>query len=87
LLPKRFSLIYEGEYLISSKYKILIDEENVGHNGLPIGNSELIPVKQKLKPSTLWVDASLSEEKRLSEILFGRESYSLTYNTFLDTKN
>ena len=56
-------------------------------NGLPIGNSKLIPVKQKIKPSTLWFDASLSEEKRLNEVLFGRETYPLTYNIYLDSKN
>jgi hypothetical protein len=87
LLPHRYQLIYDGNYLISSKDKILIDEENVGHNGLPIGNSELIPRKQNLKPPTLWVDASLSDEIRLAEILYGRESYPFNYNSFLDSKN
>ncbi len=87
LLPNRYQLIYNGDYLISLKDKIIIDEDNVGHNGLPIGNSELIPVKQKIKPHTLWVDTFLSEEKRLNEIIHGRESYSITYNTFLDSRN
>jgi hypothetical protein len=87
LLPQRYQLIYNGDYLVSAKNKILIDEENVGHNGLPIGNSEMIPPKQKIKSSTLWVDASLSEEERLNEIFFGRESYPLSYNSFLDSKN
>jgi hypothetical protein len=87
LLPQRYKIIYDGDYLISSKDKILIDEKNVGHNGLPIGNSELIPVKQKIKPSILWVDASLSEEKKLIEIFSGRDQHPLTYNTFLDSKN
>jgi hypothetical protein len=87
LLPKRYKLIYDGDYLISSNDKILIDEKNVGHNGLPIGDSELIPIKQNLKPSTLWVDASLSEEKRLAEIFLGTETYALTYNPHLDSKN
>ncbi|MBT8377903.1 MAG: L,D-transpeptidase [Ignavibacteria bacterium] len=86
-IPQRYELIYTGDYLISAKDKILIDEENVGHNGLPIGNSEMIPVKQKIKPSTLWVDASLSEEKRLTEIFLGTETYALTYNPHLDSKN
>lgn len=85
LLPQRYKLIYDGDYFISSKDKILIDEQNVGHNGLPIGNSELIPVKQNIKPSTLWVDITTSEQKRLEEILSGRETYPLTYNTYLDS--
>ena len=87
LLPQRYNLIYNGDYFIFSKDKILIDEGNVGHNGLPIGNSELIPVKQKIRPSILWVDANLSEEKRLNEILYGRESYPINFNSFLDSKN
>jgi hypothetical protein len=84
LLPQRYELIYDGNYLIFSKDKILIDEKNVGHNGLPIGNSEFIPVRQNLKPSTLWVDASLSDEKRLNEIFNGSESSSFTFNPYLD---
>jgi hypothetical protein len=87
LLPQRFNLIYDGDYLISSKDKILIDDNNVGHNGLPIGNSDLIPVKQKIKPSTLWVDATTSEDKRLAEIFSGRKTYPFTYNKYLDSKN
>lgn len=87
LLPKRYQLVYDGYYLISSIDKLLIDEENVSHNGLPIGNSKLIPVKQKMRPSTLWVDATTPEEKRLTEIFSGRETYTLIYNPYLDSKN
>jgi hypothetical protein len=87
LLPKRFQLIYDGDYLISSNDKILIDEGNINHNGLPIGNSELIPAKQNLKPSSLWVDNSLPESEKLNEIFKGKEKYLLTYNPFLDSRN
>jgi len=87
LLPQRYKLIYDGDYLISSKDKILIDEENVWHNGLPIGNTELIPAKQNLKPATLWVDNTLSETEKLNEIMKGKEKSSFTYNPFLDSKN
>ena len=40
LMPARFELIHSGNYLVSSLPKLLIDEENVWHSGLPIGNSE-----------------------------------------------
>lgn len=87
LLPRRFKLIYDGEYLISLNDKLLIDEENVSHNGLPIGNTDLIPTKQNLKPETLWVDNTLSETEKLNAIMKGTEKSSFTYNLFLDSKD
>ena len=87
LLKIRYQLIYDGDYLITSKEKIIIDEKNTYSNGLPIGNAELIPTKQNLKPLTLWVDNTLSKTKKLNEILNGREKSELTYNTFLDSRN
>jgi hypothetical protein len=87
LLKKRYQLIYDGDYLISSTEKILIDEKNIYSGGLPIGSAELIPAKQNLKPATLWVDNTLSETEKLNKILKGREKSRLTYNTSLDSKN
>ena len=52
LFKQRQQLIYDGDYLISSNEKILIDEKNIYSSGLPIGNAELIPAKQNLKPTT-----------------------------------
>ena len=87
LLKNRYQLIYDGDYLISSNEKILIDERNVYSSGLPIGNSELIPTKQNLKPATLWVDKNISEQEKLAEIFSGIEKYSFTLNPFLDSSN
>jgi lipoprotein-anchoring transpeptidase ErfK/SrfK len=87
LLRERQQLIYDGDYLISSNEKILINEENIYSSGLPIGNAELIPAKQNIKPATLWVDNTLPETEKLNEILKGREKSKLTYNTFLDSRN
>jgi hypothetical protein len=86
-LRKRQQLIYEGDYLISPNEKILVDEKNIYSGGLPIGNSELIPAKQNLKPLTLWVDNTLSETEKLNKILKGKQKIKLTYNAFLDSKN
>jgi len=86
-LKERYQKLYDGDYFISSNEKILIDEKNIYSNGLPIGNSELIPAKQNLKPATLWVDKTLSETEKLNAILKGREKSKLTYNIFLDSKN
>lgn len=55
-LKERYQKLYDGNYLISSNEKILVDENNIYSGGLPIGNTELIPTRQNLKPATLWVD-------------------------------
>jgi len=85
LLKERYRILYAGDYLITANEKILIDEKNLTHNGLPVGNSELIPARQNLKPSTLWVDKSKPEEERLAEILLGRKKELLTFNPVLDS--
>ncbi|MDZ7624842.1 MAG: hypothetical protein U5J96_10435 [Ignavibacteriaceae bacterium] len=64
-----------------------MDENNIFSNGLPIGNSELIPAKQNLKPTTLWVDKNKSEVERLVEIFSGKEKSNFTLNPFLDSRN
>jgi len=87
LLKKRYQLIYDGDYLVSSKEKFLVDEKNIYSDGLPIGHSELIPARQNLKPTTLWVDGNKSYEKRLAEIFSGKEKYDFTLNLFLDSRN
>jgi hypothetical protein len=87
LLRERQQLIYDGDYLIASNEKILVDEKNIYSSGLPIGDSELIPVRQNLKPTTLWVESTLPETEKLNEILKGREKSKLTFNTFLDSRN
>jgi hypothetical protein len=86
-LKERYQLIYDGDYLISSNEKILIDERNIYSNGLPIGNSEFVPAKQNLKPSTLWVDINKSDEERFAEISSGKVKSDFTLNLFLDSRN
>ena len=87
LLKERYQRLYDGNYLISLNEKILIEDNNLTHNGLPIGNSELIPARQNLKPSTLWVDINKSEKDRLAEIFSGRQKELLTLNPGLDPRN
>jgi len=87
VMKNRYQKLYDGEYLISSDEKLLIDENNIYSSGLPIGNSELIPTRQNLKPSYLWVDKNKSEEERLSQIFSGKEKSDITLNPFLDSRN
>jgi hypothetical protein len=87
LLKERYQKLYDGDYLISSNEKILVDENNIYSSGLPIGNSELIPAKQNLKPYTLWADKNKSEEEKLTEIFSGKEKSDFSLNPFLDSRN
>jgi hypothetical protein len=87
LLREKYQKLYDGDYLISSNEKILVDENNIYSSGLPIGDSELIPAKQNLKPTTLWVDNTKSEEERFAEIFSGKEKSDFTLNPFLDSRN
>jgi len=87
LLKERYQKLYDGDYLISLNEKILVDEKNIYSNGLPIGNAELIPTKQNLKPSILWVDKNKSDKDRLIEIFSGKEKSDCTLNPFLDSRN
>jgi len=87
LLKERYQKLYDGDYLISPNEKILVDDNNIYSNGLPIGSSELIPVRQNLKPTILWIDKNKSEEERLAEIISGKEKSDFTFNPFLDSRN
>ncbi len=87
LLKERFQKIYDGDFLISSNEKILIDEKSIYSSGLPIGNSELIPAKQNIKPTFLWVDKNKSEDEKLAELISGKEKSDFTFNPFLDARN
>lgn len=87
LLRQREKLIYTGDYLISSREKILIDEKNIYSSGLPIGDSRLIPAQQNLKPIYFWIDKNKTEKEKLSEIFSGRNKYPITLNPFLDSRN
>jgi len=87
MLKAKYQILYDGDYLISSNDKILIDEKNIYSSGLPIGNAELIPTMQNLKPTTLWVDRNKSEEERLADIFSGKEKSDFTLNPYLDSRN
>ncbi len=87
ILPKRFKKLYNGEYLITDNPKILVDEENLSHSGLDLGDATRIPHKQLIKPASLWFDKNFSEEKHSDYISGFNTNYSLryTFNTSLDS--
>ena len=55
----RLQKLYSGEYLLSAKDKLLIDNNNVTHSGLPIGDGKKINRIQKFKPDYLFVEHSM----------------------------
>ena len=86
LMPARFDVIYNGNYFVTGQPKLLIDEENVSHSGLPIGNSENIPAKQLIKPGYLYVDYNTNDVERFESISKGKVKEILTLNSFLDSQ-
>jgi len=86
IISSRFNLINNGNYFVSNLPKLLIDEENVWHGGLPIGDSESIPAKQFIKPVYLYVDNNTPDSDKLEYISNGKHKYSFTLNSFLDSQ-
>jgi len=86
IMQERFDVIYNGNYFVSAQPKLLIDEENVWHSGLQIGDSENIPAKQFIKPSSLYFDYKTNDLEMLELISKGKEKRYLTLNYFLDSQ-
>lgn len=57
LIPKRLEKLYKGEYLLSYRDKLLIDNKNVLHPCLPIGDKKKIALRQILKPDYLFIES------------------------------
>jgi len=63
VISDRLEKLYKGEYLLRPKAKLLIDNKNVTHSGLPIGDGTKIKKRQILKPDYLFVDAVTPDNK------------------------
>ncbi len=66
ILPERLNKIYSGHYYIADVFKqpkIFIDDDNVTHDGLPIGNSKKIAKRQLLSPISLFVSSAIPQFK------------------------
>lgn len=57
LVADRIEKLYKGNYLLKPNAKLLIDNRNVTHTGLPIGDGVKIEKRQILKPDYLFVEA------------------------------
>ncbi len=66
LLPERYNKIYKGDYFFADDFnqpKIFIDDDNVTHDGLPIGNAKKIAKRQLIKPISLFISSAIPESK------------------------
>ncbi len=83
-LKKRLKEIYAGQYFISYNPKLVIDFNNVGHEGLPIGDSQKIMKYQIIPPVSEYISSSTPQP--LSYMIFYRplnEVFtSMEYKTF-----
>jgi hypothetical protein len=87
IMQRRLNAIYNGNYFTSHLPKLLIDEENVWHSGLPIGDQNKIPTKQYIKPGFIFVDQKLNDAEIVELISKGKDKEYLTLNYFLDSSD
>lgn len=67
-LTRRINNLYRGEYFLSPNEKILIDNKNVTHAGLPVGDGRKIKKRQFLQPDYLFIDVKMPKLKPLQNI-------------------
>ena len=72
-LSQNLNSLYDGKYLISKNYKLLIDEENVTATGLQIGNVDRIPTKQIISSNQIYLSNDLDEKTKL-EMIFSEDT-------------
>ena len=56
IFVERLEKLYRGEYFLKPNAKLLIDNNNVTHAGLPIGDGNKIKSRQILKPDYLFIE-------------------------------
>ena len=86
-LSQNLHLLYNGKYLISKNYKLLIDEENVLATGLQIGSFDRIPTKQVISSNQIYLSNDLNEENKL-ETIFSEDTElytNLSLHPYLDS--
>ncbi len=67
-LTHRINKLYKGQYFLSPNEKFLIDNKNVTHAGLPVGDGRKISKRQFLRPDYLFIDVKMPAVKPLHNI-------------------
>ena len=60
---RRLKELYKGRYLLSYHKKLLIDNGNISHSGLPVGDDRKISKRQVFKPYYLFISNSIPKER------------------------
>jgi len=71
----RSEKLYKGEYLLRPNAKLLIDNKNVTHAGLPIGDGTKIERRQIIKPDYLFVDSVTPDWKKIENPIQSLNKY------------
>lgn len=58
---RRLTHLYKGSYLNFVNEKILIDHQNVTHQGLSIGEIKKVAVRQRIYPDSLFLELAVPE--------------------------
>ncbi len=58
-MKKRLKEIYGGKYFVSYNPRLIIDFNNMGHDGLPIGDSRKIMKQQIMPPVWQYISSSI----------------------------
>jgi hypothetical protein len=80
IFTERLEKLYRGEYLLKPNAKLLIDNKNVTHAGLPVGDGNKIERRQILKPDYLFVESANPEPRGLYEFVSLRSVRHLDNN-------
>jgi hypothetical protein len=75
----RYKQMYTGRYFINSRESIIIDNNNIGHQGLPIGNPKNILKRQIIKSPSSFVQSVIPPNKGIMIIhkSFPREVFNI----------
>jgi hypothetical protein len=79
-MNKRYNELYAGRYFVSYNPKLLIDFNNIYHEGLPIGNSRKIMRSQITLPLSEYINSSTPAYRGLESFYYPFQKYELTFN-------
>ena len=62
-IKRRLNHLYKGSYLNFVNEKIIINHQNITHQGLSIGDINKVPARQRIYPDYLFIESAMPEIK------------------------
>lgn len=62
-IKRRLRHLYSGKFFDFVNEKLLIDQKNVAHQGLTIGEFRNVPARQKISPESMFIEIALPDLK------------------------